>query len=112
MACLNTLKLEIKTLEQIFTKNHERFQILNASVDEISCRFIGRNNKRYEIHANITVREQEKNTKLTDYNLILFFIIVYRYFFGLKTKGLPCFFAYFCKLGNLSNNAARVVCRK
>lgn len=54
MACLNTLKLEIKTLEQIFTKNHERFQILNASVDELSCRFIGRNGKQYDIHANIT----------------------------------------------------------
>lgn len=55
MACLNTLKLEIKTLEQIFTKTHERFRILNASVDELSCRFIGRNGKQYDIHANITV---------------------------------------------------------
>lgn len=54
MACLNTLKVEIKTLEQIFTKNHERFRILNASVDELSCRFIGRNGKQYDIHANIT----------------------------------------------------------
>lgn len=54
MACLNTLKLEIKTLEQIFTKNHERFRILSASVDELSCRFIGRNGKQYDIHANIT----------------------------------------------------------
>lgn len=55
MACLNTLKLEIKTLEKIFTKNHERFQILNSSVDELTCRFIGKNDKRYDIHANITV---------------------------------------------------------
>uniref|UniRef100_A0A1B0BAX4 Uncharacterized protein n=1 Tax=Glossina palpalis gambiensis TaxID=67801 RepID=A0A1B0BAX4_9MUSC len=54
MACLNTLKLEIKTLEKIFTKNHERFQILNSSVDELTCRFIGKNGKRYDIHANIT----------------------------------------------------------
>ncbi|XP_055602678.1 ubiquitin-conjugating enzyme E2 Q2-like isoform X2 [Uranotaenia lowii] len=54
MACLNTLKQEIKTLEQIFTKTHERFRILNASVDELSCRFIGRNGKQYDIHANIT----------------------------------------------------------
>ncbi|XP_055637599.1 ubiquitin-conjugating enzyme E2 Q2 isoform X2 [Toxorhynchites rutilus septentrionalis] len=54
MACLNTLKLEIKTLEQIFTKNHERFRIVSASVDELSCRFIGRNGKQYDIHANIT----------------------------------------------------------
>lgn len=55
MACFNTLKLEIKTLERIFTKNHERFQILNASVDELSCRFIGKNGKHFDIHANITV---------------------------------------------------------
>lgn len=55
MACLNTLKLEIKTLERIFTKNHERFRILNASVDELTCRFIGKNGKNYDIHANITV---------------------------------------------------------
>lgn len=55
MACLNNLKQDIRTLEQIFTKNHERFQIVSASVDEISCRFIGKNGKKYEIHANITV---------------------------------------------------------
>lgn len=55
MACLNTLKQEIRTLESIFPKNHERFQILSASVDELSCRFIGKNGKKYEIHANITV---------------------------------------------------------
>lgn len=55
MACLNVLKQEIKTLEAVFPKTHERFQIVSASVDELNCRFIGRNGKRYEIHANITV---------------------------------------------------------
>lgn len=55
MACLNTLKLEIKTLEKIFTKNHERFRILNASVDELTCRFVGKGGKLFDIHANITV---------------------------------------------------------
>lgn len=55
MACLTRLKTEIKTLEQIFPKNHDRFQILNASVDELTCRFIGKNGKKYDIHANITV---------------------------------------------------------
>lgn len=55
MACLNTLKLEIKTLEQVFPKSHERFQIMSASVDELTCRFVGKNGKKYEIHANITV---------------------------------------------------------
>lgn len=55
MACLNTLKQEIKTLESVFPKSHERFQIMSASVDELSCRFVGKNGKKYEIHANITV---------------------------------------------------------
>lgn len=55
MACLNLLKLEIKTLEKIFTKNHERFRILNASVDELTCRFVGKGGKLFDIHANITV---------------------------------------------------------
>ncbi|XP_050305758.1 ubiquitin-conjugating enzyme E2 Q2 [Anthonomus grandis grandis] len=54
MACLNTLKQEIRTLEQIFPKHHERFQIISASVDELSCRFIGKAGKKYTIHANIT----------------------------------------------------------
>lgn len=58
MACLNTLKSEIRTLESIFPKNHERFQIMSASVDELSCRFIGKNGKKYEIHANITVSKK------------------------------------------------------
>lgn len=57
MACLNTLKQEIKTLESVFPKNHERFQIVSASVDELNCRFIGKNGKKYEIHANITVSD-------------------------------------------------------
>ena len=60
MACLKTLKLEIKTLEKIFTKNHERFRILNASVDELTCRFVGKGGKFYDIHANITVSETKK----------------------------------------------------
>ncbi|XP_033171720.1 ubiquitin-conjugating enzyme E2 Q2-like [Drosophila mauritiana] len=54
MACLNALKQEIETLKKIFPKNHERFQILNSSVDELLCCFIDKNGKRYDIHAHIT----------------------------------------------------------
>ncbi|CAH1407556.1 unnamed protein product [Nezara viridula] len=54
MACLNTLKQEIKTLEAVFPKTHDRFQIVSASVDELNCKFVGSNGKKYEIHANIT----------------------------------------------------------
>lgn len=53
--CLNNLKSEIKTLEKLFSKSHEIFQIVNASVDELTCRFISKNGKKYDIHANITV---------------------------------------------------------
>lgn len=54
MACLVTLKAEIKTLETIFPKTHERFQVLSASVDELTCRVIGRNNQKFDIHGHIT----------------------------------------------------------
>lgn len=55
MACLNNLKQDIRKLESVFTKTHERFQVVAASVDELTCRFIGKFGKKYEIHANITV---------------------------------------------------------
>ena len=56
MACLNTLKQEIKTVEKVFLKNHhERFQVISASLDELTCIFIGKNGKKHEITANITV---------------------------------------------------------
>lgn len=40
-------------MEKFFHKTHERFQVLNASVDELTCRFIAKNGKKYDIHANI-----------------------------------------------------------
>ena len=43
MACLKVLKEEIRSLEAIFPKNHSRLQIISASVDELTCRFIGWN---------------------------------------------------------------------
>ena len=55
MACLNNLKVEIRTLESVFTKTHDRFQVVSATVDELTCRFIGKYGKKYDIHANITV---------------------------------------------------------
>ncbi|XP_053208974.1 ubiquitin-conjugating enzyme E2 Q2-like isoform X1 [Panonychus citri] len=54
MACLITLKKDLRRLETIFPKDHERFQLMNATVDELTCTFIGRNGKKYEIHANFT----------------------------------------------------------
>lgn len=42
-------------MEKIFTKNHEVFRILNASVDELHVAFVGKGGKLFDIHANITV---------------------------------------------------------
>ena len=55
MACLANLKRDIKLLESTFTKDHDRFQICSASLDELTCRFVGRNGEQYDIQANITV---------------------------------------------------------
>lgn len=56
MACLQALKQDIKTLESIFTPENERFRIVSASVDEVSCQFVGADEETYNIHSNITVR--------------------------------------------------------
>lgn len=54
MACLQALKQDIKILESTFTKDNERFKIVSASVDELTCQFVGLNNEKFNIHANIT----------------------------------------------------------
>lgn len=40
MACLARLKDDTRFLESTFPRDHERFQIISASVDEVSCKFI------------------------------------------------------------------------
>jgi len=55
MACFNTLKAEIKAIVEVFpAKQNARFVVIKATLDEISCRFIGNNGRKYDIHANIT----------------------------------------------------------
>ncbi|XP_077290820.1 ubiquitin-conjugating enzyme E2 Q2 isoform X2 [Arctopsyche grandis] len=54
MACLRTLKAEIQTLERLFPRNHDRFRLTAASVDELACTFVGSGGSLYRIHANIT----------------------------------------------------------
>ncbi|XP_034099850.1 ubiquitin-conjugating enzyme E2 Q2-like [Drosophila albomicans] len=55
MACLKSQKLEIELLQQIFPKDHNRFQLLNCNPDDLRCRFIDGNGKHYDIQASITV---------------------------------------------------------
>jgi len=54
MACLNVLKSEIKAIELSFPKTHDRLQVLSASVDELTCKFIDISGRKHVIHANIT----------------------------------------------------------
>lgn len=54
MACLFTLKQDIRKLEETFPKTHDRLQLVTATVDEITLRFIGLDNKKYDIVANFT----------------------------------------------------------
>ena len=55
MACLNVLKVEIRSLENAFPRTHPRLQVVSASVDELTCRFIDPSGRKHTIHANITV---------------------------------------------------------
>jgi ubiquitin-protein ligase len=54
MACLNKLKADIRLLETLFPRTHQRFRILSANVDEISCCFVNQFGKSRIIFANIT----------------------------------------------------------
>lgn len=55
MACLKVLKEEIRSLEATFPRTHPRLQIISASVDELTCRFVDPAGRKHTIHANITV---------------------------------------------------------
>ncbi|XP_060665916.1 ubiquitin-conjugating enzyme E2 Q2-like [Drosophila nasuta] len=55
MACFKSQKLEIELLQQIFPKDHNRFQLLGCTLDDLLCRFIDGNGKHYDIQASITV---------------------------------------------------------
>merc|ERR1712008_189807 len=54
MACLKVLKEEIRGLEATFPRVHPRLQIVSASVDELTCKFVDPAMRKHTIHANIT----------------------------------------------------------
>lgn len=56
MASRASLKSDLKLLKETFSKDHERFRISHAAVDQLTTRFIGENYKNYDIHANIPVK--------------------------------------------------------
>jgi len=53
MACLQKLREDIVLLERLFPKTHDRFQIISASVDELSAKFLDPNGKSVRVYANI-----------------------------------------------------------
>lgn len=55
MACYAKLKEDLKCLENLFTQNHDVFQINSATVDDLTCTFIPSPDNKIVIHANITV---------------------------------------------------------
>lgn len=54
MACMKVLKAEIRGLESQFPRSHPRLQIVTASVDELTCKFVDPAGRKHIIHANIT----------------------------------------------------------
>ena len=55
MACLNTLKQDIAKLQAVFPKTHDCFQLVAATVDELTCRFVNQNGRKIDVYANFTV---------------------------------------------------------
>ena len=63
MACVKTLKEDIKFLDSTFPPKHERFQVLSTSLDELTCQFIAANGDKYRIQAHFTVSPGESLIK-------------------------------------------------
>lgn len=58
MSYLKSTQYDLNKLKDIFTNIHERFRILGITDNRLSCRFIGKNDKEYDIHAKIPVSKQ------------------------------------------------------
>lgn len=56
MACFAKLKEDLKFLEELFSQQHQLFQINSATVDDLTCTFLPLKETPVVIHANITVR--------------------------------------------------------
>ena len=67
MACMRILKSEIRTLESAFPRNHPRLQVVSASVDELTCKFIDPSGRKHTIHANITVSFRRRHVSSTQF---------------------------------------------
>lgn len=55
MACMKALRRDLQLLVAYFTREHPQFQVLDATLDDVSFRFIEASNKHHDIHANFLV---------------------------------------------------------
>eukprot|EP00058_Branchiostoma_floridae_P016529 XP_002602017.1 hypothetical protein BRAFLDRAFT_82604 [Branchiostoma floridae] len=53
MSCFQQLRQELRQLEALFPKDHERFRVESASLDEVTCIFVSPNDDTFVIHCNI-----------------------------------------------------------
>lgn len=63
MACVASLKQELQLSESLFGKDNERFQIHAATMDELTCKFIGCNKEEFTVHCNFTVSNWNERNK-------------------------------------------------
>ncbi|XP_066275001.1 ubiquitin-conjugating enzyme E2 Q1-like isoform X5 [Branchiostoma lanceolatum] len=53
MSCFQQLRQELRQLEAVFPKDHERFRVESASLDEVTCIFVSPTDDTFVIHCNI-----------------------------------------------------------
>ncbi|KAI6203017.1 UBC core domain-containing protein [Aphelenchoides besseyi] len=52
MACFQKLRSDLQLLEELFPPTHDRFQIVTASVDELSAKFVNTTGATIRVYAN------------------------------------------------------------
>ena len=55
MACMKALRRDLQLLVAYFTRDHPQFQVLDATLDDVSFRFFETSGKHHDIHANFLV---------------------------------------------------------
>ena len=77
MSAFQELKKEIRVLEKVFHKDHERFRVKANGLDELSCKFVGKNGELFAIHCTIYVSLKFSNFRVVIFVFLLFLSIVY-----------------------------------
>lgn len=75
MSAFQELKKEIRVLEKVFHKDHERFRVKASGLDELSCKFVGKNGELFAIHCTIYVSLKFSNSRVDCLSLGFFFVV-------------------------------------